>query len=142
MTRSLRTASSLFGLDTHPAMLSLGKAAGSPSRLHPVLTAVLYSCSLESMYRAMHKQAGMDQKLKRKHASVEAKVQGKAKQALSWNAVQTTAMQDHLVRTLDQQHVYSCRRGVLQAAMRTDLSHRLPPMLFQCMVVYLSWAQS
>jgi hypothetical protein len=82
--------------------------------MHPVLTGILYKCSLDSMYRPMGGQASMDKKLKRKHAVMEAKLEGKQKQALTWTLVESAAMQDHVVKVLDTQTTYACPRDVVR----------------------------
>ena len=95
--------------ERHPSILSSSNAMGvrgSPSKLHPILTAIFYNCTLENMYRGLAQQAKKDHRRKDKIRYREAK-QLPAR-LCCWDTVSERAMHEHLTVMMSTAYMYSC----------------------------------
>ena len=107
--RSLFQASVLLDCERHPAIASQPRfrKRGGASKLHPVLTAVCYNCSIESIYRSLATHIKDDKASKDKQRRAENKAMGRIVN-VSWRRVRSRLMFDHFAKLSDSGKFYSC----------------------------------
>ncbi len=62
IARTLHKAASHLNVRRHPDLLNDPSffKRGGPAKIHPVLTAIFYNCSLETVYRSLGEQIAAD----------------------------------------------------------------------------------
>ena len=115
--RSLHGILPALGLEKHPELA--GHSQLHSTRLHTVLSSVLYHCSMHDAHRSLQAVASEAHGLRLKRSRVHSSGQSRK---ITFERVEAGLLESHLCRRVQARHYYSC------PADSVDLRHMDAPM--------------